>query len=269
MKRIVHLSNLSISQDTTLDDLKSLRTAIIVEKPDLLAVSGSITRRGDKPSFERARDWLNAFDIPFTALHGSSDLPSFNLWHRFFDPVQNMRDFISPIEESIHEDKDCFILGLNTVRPYLWGFKTSNGAVSQTQIQNAHNQFRYAPDQAWRILMTHHSLIATGKPRGGSIIWGAQDLLKALEDQKIDLILSSHPYKSSVHEHKTPEIDSPMIVETAPAALHYTLITLHQDHAQIDLKSHSSGETTATLETHYRWRPLSDDAVIEQEQRQS
>jgi len=267
MTRIVHLSHLNITQDSIGSGrIQSLRSAILGEKPDLLAICGGITARGDRASFIAARDFLNGLQIPFIVLHGPSDLSGFNLWQRFYDPVRFMRDYISPIEESIHEEEGLFIVAMNTVRPYLWGGKTSNGMVTQAQIQTVHNQFRSSPDQAVRILMTHHSLIATGTPRSGSIIWGARDLLYAMEDQKIDLILSSHPYKSGVHQDPTPESKSPMIIESAPAAAHFNVIRIHPDRIQIDLKTHSASGDIKIIETHQRWRTMTDDSVIDQEQ---
>jgi len=257
--KIIQLSDLAINVKTP-QSLDGLLRLIRDENPALILLCGGVTAQGDLGSFAFARDFLNDLGVPFMALPGPRDLSPLK---NFFDPQKFMRDFISPVEESIYEDNTVLIASVNTVRPYPLGLLRSNGAVMQSQIQNAHNALRHTKDDLWRMVVTHHSPIATGKPKGGSIIWGARDFLTAVEDQGVDLILAAHPYQSNIHKNDGQDGKSPMIIECAPANAHYNVLSVYKDHIDIELKHYASDLSVQVMMRSDLRRPLGDEDVID------
>lgn len=167
-------------------------------KPDLVVLSGDFTQIGSRSEFKMARDFISKISAPVFTVPGNHDIPRYNLTDRFFDPMKHYREFISPMEDTSHEMDDAFIVGINTARPIVPHWNWANGMVSQRQIIDTHNLFRSAPNEKVRIFVCHHPLVNVDGAPIDTIVWGSTDLLFALEDQHIDLVLTGHVHHASV-----------------------------------------------------------------------
>lgn len=200
MTIIFHLSDLMIDNHVT-ETLHVLLGEISDQKPDLVIISGDITRKGRTKNFEIAQGLIQSLNVPVFAVSGDKDIQAFSL----MDPFKNFRAFISPIQDCVYEDNQVYVVGINTARPLIPHWKWSNGMVSQDQIQFVHNQFRQAENEKVRIFVCHHPLVRAGKGGGDSLVWGSTDILNALQDQQVDLVLTSYAKDIMF----LPDVDAP------------------------------------------------------------
>lgn len=168
------------------------------QKPDLVVLSGDFTQVGSEEEFLLAREFIRRITAPVFTIPGNHDIPRFNTWQRFFDPMKRYREFISAMQDVVHEDKDCFMVGINTARPVLPHWNWANGMISQSQVQFVENQFRHADNEKVRIFVCHHPLINVKGAPIDTVVWGSTDLLKVLESQQVDIVLTGHIHHASI-----------------------------------------------------------------------
>lgn len=186
MSLIFHTANLLVGQRPKAA-LAAFFDGIREKKPNLVILSGNLTAQAQKESFEELRAWIEGTGVPFLSIPGPRDYSASDLLRKYIDPLQAYRQFINPVEDTIYDDSHVHIVGVNTAFSIAPSMRMGVGVVRQDQIAFADYQFRAAPQDKARILVSHHSLIpARGTP---SLVWGGTDLLGMLERQNIDLAL--------------------------------------------------------------------------------
>lgn len=141
--------------------------------PDLVVFTGDFTQRGKKEEFTMVRDFLSRITVPVLAVPGDRDLPRFNLWNRWTDPMKLYRDHVAPMPETVYDDPVCHVVGLNT----------AFGRVTLPQVEFVYRQFRQALPGLVRLLACHHAL----NDLGGE----AEGLSSILYNQCVDLVLTA------------------------------------------------------------------------------
>lgn len=187
MSLILHTANLGIGK-TDLSVLEEFAALVSAKNPDILVLSGNITAGGREKEFEAARDFIASLEIPVFCVCGSSDISALHSPQRLLNPYGLYRRFLSPMLDTVYEDDAVFMVGLSTARPFVPHIKQSNGMVLQEQISFLYNQFQKAPHHKVRICVLAHPLVA--KRKESALIWGSEDLLRALEEEQVDFILS-------------------------------------------------------------------------------
>jgi len=213
------------------------------QAPDLVVLSGDFTQVGSREEFIRARDFIKSIPAPVFTVPGNHDIPRYDLPVRFFDPMKLYRDYIAPIEDTVHENDEAFIVGINTARPVVPHWNWANGMVSQEQIESTHNHFRHAPNDKVRIFVCHHPLLNVESVPIDTIVWGSTDLLYALEDQHVDLVLTGHVHHASILPREPGMGPGPVMVGCASATSTrlrsqtngYNLIHIGPDKIRVDL----------------------------------
>ncbi len=207
MSIILHASDLHFGKADPAS-IESFLKEIERQKPNLVILSGDFTQIGSREEFRAARDFIKRISAPVFSVPGNHDIPRFNGIHRFTDPMKRYREFISPIVDSVYEDNESFVVGINTARPVLPHWNWANGMVGQDQIAFAHNHFRGAPQEKARIFVCHHPLVNVKNAPIDTIVWGSTDLLGALDDQHVDVVLTGHIHHASIlphgEEHRGP-----------------------------------------------------------------
>lgn len=209
------------------------------EKPDLVIFSGDFTAHARKSEFAAAHDFLKRIKAPVLAVPGSRDYPRFNFLSRLCDPLALYRDYISPLQDTVHEDTDSFVVGINTARAFVPHWKRTQGMVSQEQIAYAHRHFRHADEDKLRILVCAHSPVET-RGRHGNIAWGSTDLMYAMEDQHADLILCGGAQEVVTLAERGER--TPLIVGGPPALREgYNILRLYPDRVEVQLIQRDGG----------------------------
>lgn len=202
------------------------------EKPDLVVFSGDFTAHAHKGEFKYAREFLQSIRAPVLAVPGSRDYPRFNILARLHDPLALYRDYITPLQDTVHEDAESFVVGINTARSFVPHWNRMQGMVRQEQISYAHRHFRHAHEDKARILVCAHSPV---EMRGaGSIIWGATDLMHAMEDQQADIILCGGAQEIVALAGRGER--TPLIIGAPPVLQEgYNILRLYPDRVEIAL----------------------------------
>ena len=224
------------------------------QKPDLVVLSGDFTQVGSEEEFKLARDFIARITAPVFVVPGNHDIPRFNSWQRFFDPMKRYREYISAMQDIVHEDKDCFIVGINTARPVLPHWNWANGMISQDQVQFVENQFRHADNEKVRIFVCHHPLLNVKGAPIDTVVWGSTDLLKVLEKQQVDIVLTGHIHHASILPYE--ESRGPVMVGASSATSSrlraqsngYNIIRIAPDKVDVELV-HWNGTSHVVFES--------------------
>lgn len=261
MSMILHASDLHFGKaDEAV--VAAFHHEIEILKPDLVILSGDFTQVGSKQEFKRAAAFIKSISAPVFTVPGNHDISRFSVWQRFTDPMHLYRDYIAPMPDSVFENDSAFVVGINTARPIVPHWNWANGMVSQDQIEYVHNQFRYAPNEKVRIFVCHHPLVNVESVPIDTIVWGSTDLLKALDDQHVDIVLTGHVHHASilpVDEGRT----GPVMVGCASATSTrlrsqsngYNLIHISKEKIKVDLV-HWNGSAHETFQSFEMQRTL-------------
>ena len=235
------------------------------QNPDLVIISGDFTQVGSREEFAMARDFIRRITAPVFTIPGNHDIPRFHPFARFFDPMVFYRDYIAPMQDVVHEDDSCFCVGINTARPILPHWNWANGMISQDQIQFTHNQFRHAPDDKARIFVCHHPLVNVKSAPIDTVVWGSADMMEALIDQHVDVVLTGHIHHASIFHDK--ESRGPVMIGCATATSSrlrsqsngYNILRIKPDVIDIEL-IHWDGRSHSVFESLSVARRLPDAA---------
>lgn len=197
MSVILHASDLHFGKADPAA-VEAFHAEIERQKPDVVVLSGDFTQVGSAFEFKQAEDFIDRITAPVITVPGNHDIPRFDFRERFFDPLKKYRKYISPLPDTIYEDDHCIIIGINTARPILPHWNWANGMVSQDQIDFVDRHLRPVPHEKARIFVCHHPLMNVKGAPIDTIVWGTNDLMKVLEEQHVDVVLTGHIHHASV-----------------------------------------------------------------------
>src|SRR5215210_6582583 len=115
MRKVVHLSDLHFGRvDESV--LKPLIQTVEELKPDVVAVSGDLTQRARSHQFKEARAFLDALPGHQIVVPGNHDVPLWNVFARFLQPLTKYRRYITQELRPFYSDEELAIMGINTAR---------------------------------------------------------------------------------------------------------------------------------------------------------
>lgn len=253
MSVIVHASDLHFGKADP-DTVESFFQEIERQRPELVILSGDFTQVGSIKEFKLARDFIARITAPVFCIPGNHDIPRYSPWLRFTDPMQRYRNFIAPMQDIVHEDDDCFVVGINTARPIVPHWNWANGMISQEQVEFVLRQFRHAGIEKVRIFVCHHPLVNFKAAPIDTVVWGSTDMLAVLEAQCVDLVLTGHIHHASILPYK--DHFGPVMVGSASATSTrlrqqtngYNVLRIKPDEIEIEL-IHWDGQSHVVFET--------------------
>lgn len=186
MRTIAHVSDLHFGREDPLV-AAGLRAEIESTRPDLVIASGDLTQRARRRQFADAAAFLRSLPAPVLVVPGNHDIPLYDVLRRFLSPLGRYRRMIAHDLTPSFEDRELFVLGLNTARPYRW----KDGAVSPAQVQLIQDRFSRAPAGALRLLVTHHPLRPRPEDPDPALVRGGPEALAAVA-LSLDLALAGH-----------------------------------------------------------------------------
>lgn len=196
MTRLVHLSDLHFgAHDDRL--VEGVERAVDDLKPDLVVVSGDFTQRARTEQFREACRFLDALrerGHEVVGVPGNHDVPLYDVLRRFLSPLARYRRFIDESLCPFVELPGVAVLGINTARSLTF----KDGRVSHEQVQFIRETFARTPQEAVRILITHHPLFALTIGEQVERAIGRQELaLDAVQDAGVDMLLAGHNHHAS------------------------------------------------------------------------
>jgi len=253
MSIILHASDLHFGKANP-DTIEMFYREIERQKPELVILSGDFTQVGNKSEFILAQEFIKRITAPVFTVPGNHDIPRFQTYQRFFDPMRRYRKYIAPMEDTVYEDDHCFVVGINTARPVLPHWNWANGMISQAQVQFVYNQFRYAPNEKVRIFVCHHPLVNVKGAPIDTVVWGSTDLMKVLEDQQVNVVLTGHIHHASILPYEKGR--GPVMIGSSSATSRrlrkqsngYNILRLAHDKIDIEL-IHWDGQSHVVFES--------------------
>jgi len=200
MRIVAHLSDLHFgSVDPRL--LEPLRRRVLEIAPDLVAVSGDITQRARPGQFREARRFLDTLPKPQLIVPGNHDVPLYNVFQRFFAPLDKFRRYICGDLVPFHVDEELAVVGVSTARSNVF----KGGRINAEQVERVRSRLCALPDETTKIVVTHH-------PFDMPLHWDARHqlagraamALEALARCGASVYISGHMHRSNAGESSFP-----------------------------------------------------------------
>jgi len=189
--RLAHLSDIHFGGENR-DAVAGAARWIADHRPDLVVVTGDVTREGAPSEFSAARAWINDLAAEALVAPGNHDTPYFSLAHRLFAPWKRYERHFGEISREALRRPGLAIAPVNTARGVQPRANWSKGAISRRQAMAAIQTLATAPAGTLKVVACHHPLVEMiGGPMSGKVHGGraAADLFAA---GKVDLVLTGH-----------------------------------------------------------------------------
>jgi 3',5'-cyclic AMP phosphodiesterase CpdA len=190
MRRIVHISDLHFGRVET-GVLPRLHRAIVGLAPDVLVVSGDLTQRARAEEFRQARIFLDCLPEPQVVVPGNHDVPLYNVLRRWLAPLAGYKRHITEDLAPFYADHEIAVLGINTAR----SLTIKDGRINSRQVEAACSRFATQPQEALRIVATHHPF-AAAEESGRDLVGRSEMAIAAFARCGVDVILSGHTHAS-------------------------------------------------------------------------
>ena len=193
MRSIVHLSDLHFGRvDPAV--LEPLRKAVWSLEPHTLVISGDLTQRAKAHEFREARAYLDTLPRPQIVVPGNHDVPLYNVFKRFFAPLDNYRRYISEELEPSYIDDEIAIVGINTARSLTF----KGGRISDEQVERVREKLCNLDERMAKIVVTHHPFDLPDTLDPDHIVGRARMAMRTLARCGADILLAGHAHVSHV-----------------------------------------------------------------------
>ncbi len=193
MKKLVHISDIHFGR---VDYAVAKR---IIEKinelnPDLLIVSGDLTQRARSEQFREAKEFLDKLPKPQIVVPGNHDVPLYNIFNRFFSPLEKYKKHITEDLEPFYRDEELAVIGINTAR----SLTIKDGSISDEQIADVRERMCSLDKKMLKVIVTHHPFDLPEGFDESDIVDNADEALVKIADCGADVFLSGHLHVSRV-----------------------------------------------------------------------
>lgn len=191
MRRIVHLSDLHFGRvDAAL--LDPLRERVAKVAPHLVVVSGDLTQRARAEQFRAAKAFLDTLPDPKVVVPGNHDVPLYNVFQRFFSPLDKYKRIVSAELEPRFIDGEIAVIGINTARSLTF----KDGRINEGQAAKVHAVLDPLPESTTKIVVTHHPFDVPADEDPDNRVNRAEMAMKVFATCGADVLLSGHLHKS-------------------------------------------------------------------------
>lgn len=197
MRRIVHISDLHLPARSPAHATR-LAEAVAEQAPDLLVVSGDLTRRGGRREFALAAEYLAGLPRPQLVIPGNHDVPLLHFPARFARPFRRYRKALTEDLAPLHVDEEIAVAGLNTSRGVQLRLDWSLGRIAERAVRRAVTRLARVPADRVRIAVTHHPLSPDVADPRRSRVRGAPSALSALAGAGVSVMLHGHLHRPRV-----------------------------------------------------------------------
>jgi 3',5'-cyclic AMP phosphodiesterase CpdA len=198
--RLLHLSDLHVGSHREEHLESGLGGLIDRIDPELIIASGDLTHRGRPEEHDRAANFLQSLGRPVLAVPGNHDIPYTPLarFTRTFEQFERHWGTTEPI----HGSDDLYVVGLNSVRPWLH----QGGGIRPGKIQHAAQLLAEAAPGALKVVVLHHHLLGAPWRTRKRPVRKRSQVLAGLVDAGAELILAGHIHQAAVSERHEFEV---------------------------------------------------------------
>ncbi|MDI1241163.1 MAG: metallophosphoesterase family protein [bacterium] len=219
MRRIAHISDLHFG---AADELVAERLIECVTSlhPHLVIVSGDLTQRARTTQFQAAKAFLDALPQPQLVIPGNHDVPMYNVYDRFIDPLGKYERIITGDLEPFVSDDEMAVAGINTAR----SLTIKGGRIGREEVRRLTDKMAEFPDKMLKIVVTHHPFDVPEGEDEDDIVGRARESLAIIAESGADVFLSGHLHKSHIgHSARRYKLDngySALIIQAGTAISH-------------------------------------------------
>ncbi|MDB5943746.1 MAG: metallophosphatase [Ramlibacter sp.] len=193
MKTLVHLSDIHFGRT---DEAVVAAIVPLVHSlaPDVVVISGDLTQRAKPHEFRAARRFLDALPGPQIVVPGNHDVPLYNVFQRFLQPLNKYRRFISQDLEPFHADDEIAVAGINTARSLTF----KDGRINEEQMQRLHERLAPLPDSVTKFVVTHHPFDLPEGFDKHQLVGRADQAMQIFLRAGADVLLAGHLHTSHI-----------------------------------------------------------------------
>lgn len=193
MKTLIHLSDVHFGR---VDEAVVAAIVPLVQRlaPDLVVVSGDLTQRAKPAQFRAARRFLDALPKPQIVVPGNHDIPLYNLFQRFLQPLNKYRRFITAELEPFYADDEMAVAGVNTARSLTF----KDGRINEDQLRRLHDRLGPLDDELTKIIVSHHPFDLPAGIDDDELVGRADQAMEVFRRAGADTLLSGHLHTSHV-----------------------------------------------------------------------
>ena len=168
---------------------EALRRLAWSQRPAVVLLTGDITQRARRAQFDQAARYCATLPpARWVVVPGNHDLPLLNLWLRCLAPYRRYSSFHpGPLDPVVHLP-GLLVLGVHTTRPW----RHARGELSAAQIAQVSQHLRRAAPDDWRLVLSHHPVVAPWPHQQGDRVRRHEQARQAWSAAGVDLLLSGH-----------------------------------------------------------------------------
>ena len=216
MRKIVHISDLHFGAADDLVAARLIECATSL-KPNLVICSGDLTQRARTAQFKAARAFLDKLPQPQLVIPGNHDVPLYNVYDRFVNPLEKFEAIITAELEPFISDGEIAVAGINTAR----SLTIKGGRIGREQVERLRTKMSQLPDSMLKMIVTHHPFDVPDGDDEDDIVGRAKESLPVIAESGADVFLSGHLHKSHIgHSARRYKLDngySALIVQAGTA----------------------------------------------------
>jgi len=191
MRTLVHLSDVHFGRvDAAI--IEPLIKTVSDLKPDVVVVSGDLTQRARSEQFREARAFLDRLPMPQIVVPGNHDVPLYNVFSRFVQPLDRYRRYITNDLEPFYADDEIAVLGVNTARSLTF----KGGRVNEGQVALMRRKLCPFDKNIVKIIVTHHPFDLPEGYNDSELVGRARMAMKTLADCGADVFIAGHLHVS-------------------------------------------------------------------------
>ncbi|HEX6280570.1 MAG TPA: metallophosphoesterase family protein [Pyrinomonadaceae bacterium] len=193
MRKIAHISDLHFGAADELVAERLLECVVKLE-PDLLIVSGDLTQRARTEQFEQAKAFLDRLPQPQLIVPGNHDVPLYNVYDRFVNPLEKYERIITNQLEPFISDDEIAVAGINTAR----SLTIKGGRIGSNAVERLRDKMAQFPERMLKVVVTHHPFDVPDGEDEDDIVGRAKESLPMLAKAGADVFLAGHLHKSHI-----------------------------------------------------------------------
>ena len=187
--RLAHLSDIHFGAEDA-DACEAAIEAVTAFAPDLVVVTGDLTRNGLPREFRAARVWLDRLPSPPLVTPGNHDTPYWNLFLRTLTPFNRYRRFIGSSSQAV-DLPGVAARAINSARGPQPRLNWSKGAVRLAAVRLVGAELAAAGARL-KVFACHHPLREVEGERVAGGVRRGEAAAEILAMAGVDLILTGH-----------------------------------------------------------------------------